>query len=53
MTGETPVTAGIRLSAWRNGVPRQTERCLAEETPIAITYNELPYAVMMASPLNL
>jgi FdhD protein len=53
MTGETPVTAGIRLSAWRNGVPRQTERCLAEETPIAITYNELPYAVMMASPLDL
>src|SRR5271156_6105894 len=58
MTGETPVkaAAGIRLlpeRSWRNGASRSAERSLAEETAIAITYNELPYAVMMASPLDL
>ncbi len=39
--------------AWRHGVSSAAERSLAEETPIALTYNDLPYAVMMASPLDL
>ena len=39
--------------SWRDGKTRETERSLAEETAIAMTYNDLPYAVMMASPLDL
>lgn len=48
--------AGISLlpeRAWRHGISHLAERSLAEETAIAITYNDLPYAVMMASPLDL
>jgi FdhD protein len=39
--------------SWRDGKISETERSLAEETAIAMTYNDLPYAVMMASPLDL
>ncbi len=39
--------------SWRDGKISETERSLAEETAIAMTYNELPYAVLMASPLDL
>jgi FdhD protein len=39
--------------SWRDGKVSETERSLAEETAIAMTYNDLPYAVMMASPLDL
>ncbi len=49
-------TAGISLlpeRAWRHGASHPGERSLAEECAIAITYNDLPYAVMMASPLDL
>jgi FdhD protein len=48
--------AGLSLlpeQAWRHGDWRSAKRSLAEECAIAITYNELPYAVMMASPLDL
>jgi FdhD protein len=38
---------------WREGRTTAAQRSLAEETPIAFTYNDLPYAVMMASPLDL
>jgi FdhD protein len=37
---------------WRHGTATSGERDLAEETAVAIIYNELPYAVMMASPLD-
>ncbi|WP_297487912.1 formate dehydrogenase accessory sulfurtransferase FdhD, partial [Acidocella sp.] len=50
------MTDGSRLTpeiSWRHGTPSPAERLLAEETAIAITYNDLPYAVMMASPLDL
>lgn len=43
----------LREIRWRQNVPHEGERLLAQETAIAITYNELPYAVMMASPLDL
>jgi FdhD protein len=40
-------------SAWREGRAQQLERCLAEETAIAITYNRVTHAVMMATPDDL
>jgi FdhD protein len=39
-------------SAWRDGWA-ETRRTLAEETAIAITYNRVTHAVMMATPADL
>jgi len=39
--------------AWRDGRARDSARNVAEEMAVAVTYNDLPYAVMMASPLDL
>jgi FdhD protein len=50
----TPAGVGrLPERSWRDGKISETERSLAEETAIAMTYNDLPYAVMMASPLDL
>ena len=40
-------------SIFREGVLSTGERLLAEETAIAITYNRVTHAVMMATPDNL
>jgi FdhD protein len=42
-----------RIDAWRDGHAEQGERRLAEETAIAITYNRVTHAVMMATPDDL
>ena len=39
--------------SWRQGEPATGERTLAEESAIAITYNRLTHAVMMATPDDL
>jgi FdhD protein len=44
---------GVRRSIFREGVLAAGERVLAEETAIAITYNRVTHAVMMATPDNL
>jgi len=49
----TPGISRLPEHAWRHGASAHTERSLAEECAIAITYNDLPYAVMMATPLDL
>jgi FdhD protein len=54
MTQSLP-PAALRLPklSWRHGQTSDATRSIAEEMAVAITYNELPYAVMMASPLDL
>ncbi len=39
--------------AWRQGEAAQASRQLAEETAVAITYNRVTHAVMMATPADL
>lgn len=41
------------VDRWKNGSPQVTEDLLAVESPIAIEYNGISYAVMLASPANL
>lgn len=38
---------------FRNGTPRKVHRTWVDETPIALEFNGLSYAVMMASPYDL
>jgi FdhD protein len=48
----TPLYA-MRTIAWRDGQAASGERMLAEETPVAFTYNRTTYAVMLATPADL
>jgi FdhD protein len=43
----------VRRSAWRGLVVTSGERDLAEEIPVAFTYNGSTHAVMMATPCDL
>ncbi len=42
-----------RLISWREGKAASGERTIAEETPVAFTYNRTTYAVMLATPADL
>ena len=48
----SPSTA-VSRSIFRDGALASGVRVLAEETAIAITYNRVTHAVMMATPDNL
>lgn len=38
---------------WRQGIGESVLDCIAEEVPVAMLYNEQPFAVMMATPCDL
>jgi FdhD protein len=42
-----------RRTAWRSGVQRDGERAIPEETAVALTYDRVTHAVMMATPDDL
>ncbi len=43
----------VQRTVWRRGDTAGGERVLAEETPIAFTYDRTTYAVMLATPADL
>jgi FdhD protein len=53
-TGVVPPPARcVTRQAWRNGLARLGERTLAEEVPVALSYDGVTHAVLMATPDDL
>lgn len=42
-----------RRTAWRGGAPHAGERAIPEETAVALSYDRVTHAVMMATPADL
>ncbi|HNU67067.1 MAG TPA: hypothetical protein PKL42_08060, partial [Methylotenera sp.] len=39
----------LRVEQWHDGLLEEKQDCLAEETPVAIVYNGVSHAVMLAT----
>src|SRR5215469_10868527 len=48
-----PAVQCVPRQAWRNGSASSGERTLAEEVPIAFSYDGATHAVLMATPADL
>jgi FdhD protein len=53
MPGIPEPVAHVARTAWRAGVLRAAERAIPEETAVALTYDRITHAVMMATPADL
>jgi FdhD protein len=47
------VSAEVTVERWLQGVATRTTDQVAEETPIALIYHNVPHVVMLATPANL
>jgi FdhD protein len=48
-----PPATGVHRTAWRHGRAMAGQRTIPEEVPVALTYNRVTFAVMLASPSDL
>ena len=48
-----PGTVGAQVTAWRSGRVQARADLLAQEVPVALVFNGVSHAVMLASPLDL
>ncbi|HQT25694.1 MAG: sulfurtransferase FdhD [Burkholderiales bacterium 21-58-4] len=48
-----PAAAHKQVERWRENCPEPAEDDIAEEVPVSLEYNGLPFAVMLATPLDL
>ncbi len=53
MTAPPASTRAVARTAWRDGTATAGRRVLAEETPVALSYNRATLAVMLATPADL
>ncbi len=52
-SAEGPGAVRLRVLRWRDARSRQVDDWLAEEVPVALQYNGVSHAVMLATPLDL
>lgn len=52
-TGDYATSARVTVDRWRNGQRETVDDVVAEEVPIALEYNGISHAVMMATPADL
>jgi FdhD protein len=52
IASDAPLTE-LEVTRWRNGVLTETKDKVAEEVPIALIYNGISHAVMLATPQDL
>lgn len=53
LRGFGPAHVSVDVERWRDGVAEAATDSVAEECPIAVIYNGVPFAVMLATPLDL
>jgi formate dehydrogenase accessory protein FdhD len=53
LRGFGPAHVSVEVERWRDGAVESATDNVAEECPVAVIYNGVPFAVMLATPLDL